>query len=107
MNSAGYPFTMTPSGSGYNVDTSDDGASFLGSIFGSKSQSATPPAAAADSPMMGNGTYPDGAAGGTAQTDSSVNGNGSIAAFMKEYGADAAAIIVGVIIVGAAIWKIA
>lgn len=110
LNSLGSAFTLSPSSNGYTLNTSNNAADgYLSSagITGSSNGGAALPAApAADSPMTANGTYTDGSAGGTAQTDTPVGGGGSFSEFMKTYGADAAAIVVGLLIIAGAVWRI-
>lgn len=105
MNSAGYPFTMSQSGSGYNVDTSDEGSTYLGSAFPSDSSSDYGTLAG----VFGNAdTSNDGAGSGVSNNNGTpTQSSDAVSGFFSKFGADAIAIIVGLIVTAAAIWKIA
>ena len=116
MNSAGYPFTMTQSGSGYNIDTNDEGSAYLGSAFPSGSSSSSDYGTLAG--VFGNantsneGANSSATTGGTMPGSTNNNGdtttpsNSKFSDFLHNFGADAAAIVIGAIIIFAAVWRI-
>lgn len=107
MNSAGYPFTMSQSGSGYNVDTNDEGSTYLGSAFSSGSSSSSDYGTLAG--VFGNAdTSNEGAGSGVSNNNGMpTQSSDAVSGFFSKFGADAIAIIVGLIVTAAAIWKIA
>lgn len=106
MSSSGYPFTMTQSGSGYNVDTNNEGSAYLGSAFPSSSSSSSDYGTLAG--IFGNAdTSNDGAGSGVSNNNGDpVATTGTVSSFFSKFGADGIAIVVGLIITAAAVMKI-
>lgn len=108
MNSAGYPFTMTQSGSGYNVQTSDEGGAYLGSAFPQSSSSTSSSDYGTLAGVYGNAdTSNDGAGSGISNNNGDKAASAdAVSGFFSKFGADAIAIIVGLIVTLAAVWRI-
>ena len=116
MNSSGYPFTMTPSGSGYNIDTNSEGAAYLGSAFPSGSQGTegygTLAGVFGNANTSNEGANSSATTGGTMPGSTNNNGdtttpsNSKFSEFLHNFGADAAAIAIGAIVILAAVWRI-
>lgn len=106
MNSSGYPFTMTQSGSGYNVDTNDEGSAYLGSAFPSGSSSSSDYGTLAG--VFGNAdTSNDGAGSGLSNNNGEASqSSGAVSGFFSKFGADGIAIVVGLIVTAVAVMKI-
>lgn len=106
MNSSGYPFTMTQNGSGYDINTSSEGETYLGSAFPSGSSQSSDYGTLAG--VFGNAdTSNEGAGSGVSNNNGDkVATTDKVSEFFSKFGADAIAIVVGLAIFAAAIVKI-
>jgi hypothetical protein len=107
----GVPFTLTPAGSGYNLETDSASSSTVESMLRSSGITGT---AGTDgygtlAGVYGNADTSNEGANASATTGQGLNNNGSTDAaqspsYLAKYGADGAAIVVGVVFVAGSVY---
>lgn len=111
LQSLGAEFTLTPSSNGYTLNTSNSAAdNYLSSAGIGTSSGSTWSEKLAD--IFGNAdTSNDGAGSGVSNNNGVSTGNvessqSAVSSFFSKFGADAISIVVGIIIILAAVWRI-
>lgn len=106
LNSAGIPFTLSPASGGYTASVPNDYNAQMESAFPQASQNHDDYGTLAG--VFGNAdTSNEGAGSGVSNNNGDkVATSGAVSDFFSKFGADAAAVIVGLILVAASVVKL-